>query len=511
MVIVRRIVSMLAASGLLAGCTSGQSAQLPQAAVPDVAKTAKLQFAVGTATIGIANGASVRGLNVVATFRSADGNNATNTNTPTITGPKGFSFGPLLGNSNVVSGFTTAQYVALENALVQHPETAQTATFAKLTSGLGPYVGVFGYGLAADNRFAIDDSKIQSNFAGDVPFCEGVGFPGYTVGTPQAAGIDFSPAGSAPGSFYGSAAAIVGTGFTGSAPAPTSQFAELERSGELALPIPSGDGKFSAQAVCTCPQDCAPANSALFDPAFPIQAFGGPPAWPSPQGYGNYQYFVGYPTGFTDFVATPVAGTYGLSVSYPTSTDYATSASVAANATLENVAGLAPMQPPVLQIQQDGSGIIRNLLVPAGASETIIFIASSDCDLVGREFNGGSVYFNHYAFVVHGSGPQSSIFVPPNLGPPGKTSGVPTHTFCTVGDVAAEQSELTKIGAPAVANQQFIAQIQAVGFDYPAYESSYPFATSQTPKITGTSGQADVTTSYPQYVPFTRSPPAAGS
>ncbi len=490
-------------------CTSSQTAQIPLVPATDVAKSSKLQLAVGTATIGVANGQSVLGLNVVATFRSKDGNNATNTNTPVITAPTGFSFGPLLGGSNVLSGFSTKDYVNLESAIISGQNQQQT--LIRLAQGLGPFIGVFGYGLAADNQFSIDDSRIQSSLSGlpgeeSNTYCEGLAYPGYfnngngTATPPGAAVNRIPPYGSLPGIYYGGYAAALGQFPVNTLPT-FSAITELERSAELALPIPSGDGGGSTS--CTCPQTCAPIETPLYNAAFPIQAFGGPPAWPSPQGYGNYQYFVGYPTGFTDFASTPAAGTYSMSVSYPTSTDYQSTASLTVDTQLTNVSGLGVLTTPKLAINSDGSGLLTGWSIPAGVQETIVFIATPDCDLSGRDLKTGGGNFNHYSFLVRSSGPQAPIFVAPNLGPPALATGAPTHTFCATSDLAAEQAALAAVGAPTVVINTFVAQVQAIGFDYPAYESSYPFTMSQTPTIRNSAGQADVTTSYPNYLAFT--------
>jgi hypothetical protein len=53
--------------------------------------------------------------------------------------------------------------------------------------------------------------------------------------------------------------------------------------------------------------------------------------------------------------------------------------------------------------------------------------------------------------------------------------------------------------------------VAAVGFDYPAYESSYPFSTSAAPTISNARGQADVTTSYPLDVLTQITVPKTGS
>ena len=75
----------------LSGCTSGNSAIEPPFHSTSLADL-KLQFAVGTANIGIAGPsgsgqAQFVGLNTVVTFRQPDGSSGTLLNTPAISGP----------------------------------------------------------------------------------------------------------------------------------------------------------------------------------------------------------------------------------------------------------------------------------------------------------------------------------------------------------------------------------------------------------------------------------------
>jgi hypothetical protein len=297
--------------------------------------------------------------------------------------------------------------------------------------------------------------------------------------------------GAGTGSYYGSAP-NTGVAGGGNKTLP----GDLVRSAELALPIPSG----SNGGFCSCPSICAPLGTPFADNAFPVQYFGGPPAWPSPQGYGNYSYFVGYPLGFTDFTATPVAGAYTLSVAFPTSSDYSTFGTVTKTAQLPAAAiatPLAPFAQPSLQVNADGSGVV-SVNVPAGTREAVITIVTNDCDLTGRDLLGQN-YHNHYALVTKTTGPQT-LFLSPLLGPPAAATGLPTHTFCTLADVQAYNAVVTANGTPGFMSFPITSVVAAVGFDYPAYESSYPFDTSAAPKITtgdGHTGRADITTSYP--------------
>jgi hypothetical protein len=117
--------------------------------------------------------------------------------------------------------------------------------------------------------------------------------------------------------------------------------------------------------------------------------------------------------------------------------------------------------------------------VPAGVTEAIVLIRTA-CPATSTNAIGAS----NYAIVTHAVGAQTLLFSA-NLGPPDST-GTPTATFCPT------QSQSGGTGGTA-----YDATAYAVGFDYPAYESSYPFNVAQTPQITNATGQADVTTSAP--------------
>jgi hypothetical protein len=493
-----RVGSLLLVLGgacFTAGCTSGQSLSVPNIATPNVGTSSTLQFAVGTATIAAAGGVSIIGLNVVTTFRQPNGNNATGVNTPTITAPAGFRFDPLLGGTNVVTGITPGQLGILAGQFKAQPSTATTPLAAAAAKSLGPFVGAFGYGLAADNL--ISNIDLDNLFGLTSPLCLGVA---STYVSSSTYGDDLN-IGVIPNS--GNNRAIPG---------------DQIRSAELGLPIPSGEA-----GSPNCPSEATP-GTLFSDQNFPVQYFGGPPAWPSPQGYGNFSYFVGYPLGFTDFVSAPtsggqypppVAGTYSLSVAYPTSSNYSTSGTIVKTAVLPSTVVAAPLPafaPPVLTINADGSGSI-SVNVPARVHEAIIDISSSDCDLAGRDLANDAVYVNHFSLVTKTTG-QQTLFLSSALGPPSTVTGLPTHTFCTASDLAAYNAVAASTGGSPLATIPVFTTVAAVGFDYPAYESSYPFNTSVAPAITngdGHTGQADVTTSYPFEVITTIAAPTAGS
>ncbi len=439
----------------LAGCSNGGTSATPAVQTANIAQTAKLQLAVGTATIAYSDGSFV-GTNFVSTFRGVDGHSATLANTPTITGPPSFIIG-FPGTPNTLSG--TLPNV-LSNALLATQQGAPLPP--TLGAGLGPLVGVFGYGMAGDNLLSPQVANLLARYTGGVQNSNGTTTLICQTLTPlsgQGSPYDeFSPPISGPS---GSVA------LTGAA-----------QSNELALPVGSGQIYDPAGNNINCPVSLLKSNyAAAADPDLAINYYGGPPAWPSPQGYGNALFFTGYPLGFTDFFTLPVPGSYGLDVAYATNAASTTYGHLDASATLADTQALPPMTIASAIVHPDGTGsVIVN--VPSGVVEAIILVRAIDCDISERPAQN----LNNYAVVTHATGTQQVIFAA-NLGPP-NNAGQPTPTFC-----AGPSSPLH-------------ATAFAVGFDYPAYESSYPFNTTQTPKITNASGQADVTTSVP--FPFTQ-------
>ena len=123
-----RLLSLVALGGIsaLSACTSGQPAIVPPSTAVNLAATAKLQFAVGTANI-----AGTTGLNTVVTFRQPNGLSATFVNTPTITGPATFVVPGSGLDTNTISG---------------SPQVA--AGLASTITTFGQNGGAFAYGLA---------------------------------------------------------------------------------------------------------------------------------------------------------------------------------------------------------------------------------------------------------------------------------------------------------------------------------------------------------------------------
>jgi len=417
---------------LLHGCSGGQSGALPSVAHADPGASGKLQLAVGTATIGVPGGGTVTGLNTVATFRQPGGQNAALVNTPTLSGPAIFDT-TNSSNPNVFSG-------VLPSDLAAYAAAGNTGSIPPGFNQFGPLVGVFGYGFAADNL--VSGNVVQTAYSSQG--CFGV-----------AASLSNQGAGN-------------GTGQTG--PYNTA------RSDELPVPLfATGPGNVAGCGVGLGTIATASGTAVAY--------YGGPPAWPSPQGYNQPNFFAGYPLGFTDFATDPVAGTYQLDVSYPTASDYSSYGKVSTTAVLPQSAianPLPPFVPPTLQLQIDGSATI-DITVPPGVSEAIINV------VVGACANTGSTRLaNYYSLLTKQPGHQT-LLLSSALGPP-DASGKPTPTFCATGGGYT---------------------LQAVGFDYPAFEASYPQSHDPAPAITngdGHTGTADITTAPPQVgVPYVSS------
>jgi hypothetical protein len=134
----------LAALGLVAGCSSGQSNVQPGVTQVNPAQY-KAQLAVGVATF--TNGS--KGLNAVATFRQPDGLSGTLVNTPTITGPAAFK----------VPNVAAAGIDAGTNHISASPQVPPLSTPENTTFGTAN--GVFAYGFAPENS----DTSGSANFA----------------------------------------------------------------------------------------------------------------------------------------------------------------------------------------------------------------------------------------------------------------------------------------------------------------------------------------------------------
>ncbi|MGP6158968.1 MAG: hypothetical protein ACLPYS_15915 [Vulcanimicrobiaceae bacterium] len=451
----------------LAACTSGQVGTLPASTSPTSSTT--LQLGVGTATLVDSSGAQHLGLNVVETFRGSNGDSATTSNTPTLSGPSG-AFGNInTGAVSQLTGITLTQEEQLAQQVSQKTPGSYVLPSGELAFGLS--VGAFGYGFAPDNL--VDPtaaSIIESANAGAV--CPELSVP-------------------------------------------------AQRGGSARYDILNSPQSITTSGLCQA------ANSPLLPALASFPFIGGPPIWPSPVGYGIPNGFQGWSSGFLVLVpcqtpsgnvtlgacaatGTPIPGTYNLGVAVynggATSAATATQANyVTKNAAATLSAGavtnpLPAIAAPQVNIQQDGTALV-SLNVPADPRivETLIYITTEDCygQLAGvAGSSSGGPLTHSYTLITKNFGQQTLQLT--NLGPP-DASGAPTHTFCTAGDLAnLEASGSFTVGS------KFALTAVAVAFDYPAFEASYPANTQRAPAIVGAGGTADLSISpynAQQYLP----------
>jgi hypothetical protein len=229
------------------------------------------------------------------------------------------------------------------------------------------------------------------------------------------------------------------------------------------------------------------------------QVVGGPPAWPGIISSGYPSSFAGFGLGFVDFppaskqstsFPNPVrVGEYALTVAF--TTDPSTlgnfpvepppaGLSLTSQATLTNLKGLpAISQGPSFTPDGVGGGTF-SLAIPAGVTETILLVQTANQCYTANDASLNGPGVTVFAVVSTTAGPGSRNFVlPANLGP-----ALPSgngHTLCTSADNAA-------VGVLSGTN----ISGEVIEADYPLFEASYPLDRSQTPKLVGTAGQADV-------------------
>lgn len=188
----------------------------------------------------------------------------------------------------------------------------------------------------------------------------------------------------------------------------------------------------------------------------PVSLLIGPPAV---QQFANIDFppgFAGYLPGFTAFAATPVAGTYTMSVNVAAAN--ASSTTVTGTAGISSTTPLGAIPAPGFTKDGAGGGTVT-FTAPAGATESIAFIH----DLTANVY---------YAVgPIAGSGAQNGTLTD-SLGPCGSppcgTTSIPTGNNYS---------------------------ITVVSFDYPDFEATQPGSTSQTPSVTAGGGQADISIS----------------
>ena len=196
-----------------------------------------------------------------------------------------------------------------------------------------------------------------------------------------------------------------------------------------------------------------------------LKYVGGPPAYPFFNDGTFPSGFTGYSQGFTMFNATPVAGTYALSVVVAASNT--ATQTFTANGTLTNTTPLPAQAAPTFTKDGAGGGT-GTIVIPNDSRvvETLVYFYNAS---QGTYFTVGPL--------KGAAGSTVSFTLPDTLGP---CSG----SGCQSGSNAA----------PTIATGNTY-RFYAASFDYPAFEAGPPGNTQQKPAITGAGGQADITTS----------------
>jgi len=425
-------------SALLAGCSGGGSNGIPAITTVNPLNTGKLQFAVGTANLY----GTAPGLNVVSTFRQANGLSNVTVDTPTITGP-----------------FTL-------------PSTASPA------------------GLS----FANGNSDIYSTLPAG-PSAQEVANGHEIMGTTQAVVIGTPACDQTTPCTVSSA-----TGGTVTLAPNTTTFGQA--GGVFTNGI--SPGNYSTQNGTLGATSYVPYTEPLYDlSANVFTPFGGPPAFENSNGNGLGQRdglsnlgqgVLGIPLGISTFAGvTAAAGTYNLSVQVPTgfSGQTPTFGKVTASGRIASTALLGTITAPAFVPDNNGGGSFAIAAFPSGVTEELVQIVDigdggTSCQgSIGASEGAGAVY---YTILVKAPGRYT---LPDSIGPN-------TTVNSGIGDITPSPSLCTAAQNTAAAGTATVADgytLQAIGADYPLYESLYPITTSQTPTLTGANGQADITIS----------------
>ncbi len=454
----RYILAIAAAGVLLSGCGGGGgngSKGIPPISSTNPVQTGTLEFAVGTA-----NFAGVAGMNVVATYRQANGLSNVLVDTPTITGPFTLPAATPVGN-----GYQLNYWNFLPNA------------YDSGVDNISVFPSFDGYSTASTGPSV---EEVASRTIGGTSQLVAAGTAVCDQLTACANGIQPNT------STFGQAGGVFTNGF---APANITNQGVAQSNVPYPEPLYQGAG-------------------ATFTP------YGGPPAFdPNKDNMGlrdglSSLAVVGIPEGFTMLSGvTPSAGTYTLSLAVPTGFNGSTPtiANVSTTAKLTSAALLPTLAAPTLTLDGLGGGTVT---LPAadfsgGISEVYMQIADTgngttiNCQSpnpaqagnpggLGADGSGGAVY---YTIIAKAAG----TYTLPNTDGPntnlsgGTTSLKPSESICT-----AAANTTANAGAATPGDNY---SVQIVGLDYDMYGATYPITTSATPTLTGANGQADITVS----------------
>jgi hypothetical protein len=431
----RLSTACVAVSAILAGCGGGGSNGLPKINSTNPV-SGSLQFAVGTANL---YGTGI-GLNVVSTFRQANGLSSVLVDTPTITGP----FKLPVGEPGIVG------------------------------SGVDPY-STLPVGPSVEEIASGQITGTSQSLHPGTPACDST--TPCNVASASGGTVTVAPNTST----FGQSGGVFTNGIS--------------------------PGNYTNQGVAA---SYVPYTQPLYDTSSgnAFVPFGGPPAFdPNGTGLGLRDGLqsigsgaLGIPLGISTFYGTnPAAGTYGLSVSIPTgTTGYGT---ITASAKLTNLVTLGGITAPDLALDGKGGGTFTVTALPTGATEELVQIVdqgvvsedtATTCQgALGATLDtaGGGAGPVYYTILVTKPGTYTlPDTIGPNTNVSGGVSGItPSPSICTAAQNTA--------AAGGTATPADTYTVQAIGADYPLYESLYPNSKSETPTIVGASGQADITIS----------------
>jgi hypothetical protein len=451
-------MSCVALTAILGGCSGGGSNGIPKISSTNPLTSGVLQFAVGTANLyGTASG-----LNVVSTYRQSDGLSNVLVDTPTITGPFTLPASAPAGNFRIApnTGASVDAYSTLADAGSGSPS--------------GPSVEE----VAAGGRITGTSQSVHLG----TPDCDQT--TPCTVASATGGNVTIPPNTST----FGQAGGVFVNGISPGNSTTSGQSATYEPYTEPLYDTTTGNG---------------------FIP------FGGPPAFdPNKDGLGLRDGLsnlggpnatigvLGIPLGISTFYGVIAApGSYLLSLQVPTgfSGTTPTYGTASKSASLTSTAKLGTITAPVLALDGKGGGTFTVAALPAGVTEELVEItdmgdgsdAAETCQgPLGATVDtaGGGAGPVFYTILVKAPGTYT---LADSIGPNTTvSSGVgtitPSPSICT----AAQNTtalEKTDVGDSYT--------VQAIGADYPLYESLYPNNKSQTPAIVGANGQADITIS----------------
>lgn len=207
---------------------------------------------------------------------------------------------------------------------------------------------------------------------------------------------------------------------------------------------------------------------------------GGPPAFDITGNVAATQAgFNGISEGLDVFAIPPAVGTYALSVAVPGNNGTVTAT---ASAAISSIAPLPLFAPPAATLAASGA-LTLTYVLPAGVTEAYIQVTDFGPTVV--QTGGASPALGTSCV---GASLASPVYYTVEVTASG-TSTLPAGSICNAA------ANTTATGA---ASDGDAFTVQGVGFDYPAYEASYPNSLGKpSPTLTGSgaSHQADVTIS----------------